>query len=173
MFGHLFDMQTQSDLTAQRLAAGDVAPAVASQRVQEPPPKQVDMAELPLQDAIKQVYGNGKRTLVMFSDPLCPYCQRLEAELPQLADTTVYTFLIPILGPGSRSAAEARWAKDVPARAQDVAVLDRNLQLARRYGVQATPTLVRADGVISAGAMSAAQLDAWMNASAAAPSTAQ
>lgn len=163
LFGHLFDMQAQVDLTSQRKAAGakdrpaDVQHGAAA-RVQ---PK-MDIAQLPLRDAIKRVNGDGSRVLVVFSDPMCPYCRRLEADLPQLKNTTVYTFLIPILGPASRSAAQQEWARAVPERAQDEDVLERNLRLARQYGINGTPMLIRADGQSHAGAMPLQQLDAWL-----------
>ena len=35
------------------------------------------------------------RTLAIFSDPDCPYCRRLEAEIKGLTDVTIYTFLMP------------------------------------------------------------------------------
>ena len=41
----------------------------------------VDFAALPLADAVKDVRGNGARTLAIFSDPDCPYCLKLETEI--------------------------------------------------------------------------------------------
>ncbi|MEO8152366.1 MAG: DsbC family protein [Rhizobacter sp.] len=166
LFGHLFDMQTQSDLTAQHEAGGSASPTLKVERAAEGPPKIVKLSELPLQDALKRVNGNGARTLVVFSDPLCPYCKRLEAELPQLENTTIYTFLTPILGSNSRKAAQTRWAETMPERANDIDVLDRNMQLASRYGINGTPTLIRADGQMTAGAMPAAELTEWLNSAA-------
>jgi thiol:disulfide interchange protein DsbC len=166
LFGHLFDMQTQSDLTAKRQTGESASPTLRSERANDGV-KPIRVAELPLKDAIKRVNGSGARTLVVFSDPLCPYCKRLDAELPALADTTVYTFLIPILGANSRQAAEAMWAEAMPERAKELEVLDRNLALASRYGIQGTPTLVRSDGAATAGAMPTDQLAAWLDAAAA------
>jgi thiol:disulfide interchange protein DsbC len=59
VFGHLFDMKEQKDLTAQRLS--DI--------------NRIDFAQLPLQDAIKTVRGDGSRKLAVFSDPDCPLLQ--------------------------------------------------------------------------------------------------
>ena len=44
----------------------------------------IDWKKLPLQDAVKSVRGNGKRQIAIFSDPNCPYCKQLEAEITQV-----------------------------------------------------------------------------------------
>ena len=56
----------------------------------------IDWKQLPLKDAIKTVKGNGKQQLAIFSDPNCPYCKKLEAELDKLNDVTIYTFIYPL-----------------------------------------------------------------------------
>jgi len=62
LFGHLYDMTAQRDLTAERMDALNRA----------------DFSALPLQDAIKTVRGNGQKVVAVFSDPDCPYCKKLE-----------------------------------------------------------------------------------------------
>ena len=57
----------------------------------------VDWNQLPFRDAIKTVQGTGKRQLVVFSDPNCPYCKKLEVELDKLNDVTIYTFIYHII----------------------------------------------------------------------------
>ena len=153
LFGHLFDMRTQTDLTADKLATGDETATQA---------RQVNFATLPLQDAVKMVKGDGSRLLAVFSDPRCPYCKALDEELDKLDNVTVYTFLLPWLGPESRPAAEALWAEAVPDRANDTTVLDRNLRLASQLGLRGTPMLIASDGRVSEGARSAEALDAWL-----------
>jgi thiol:disulfide interchange protein DsbC len=154
LFGHLFDMRTQTDLTADKLlATGDETATQA---------RQVNFATLPLQDAVKMVKGDGSRRLAVFSDPRCPYCKALDEELAKLDNVTVYTFLLPWLGPESRPAAEALWADAVPDRANDTTVLDRNLKLASQLGLRGTPMLIASDGRVSEGARSAEALDAWL-----------
>lgn len=152
LFGHLFDMQAQRDLTADRQAAADAAPPAA----------RIAFDTLPLDDAVKTVHGNGSRRLAVFSDPRCGYCQALESEIVKLDNLTVYTFLLPWLGAESRAAAELRWAEAMPQRANDRGVLDRNLALASRLGLRGTPMLITADGRISEGARSAPALEAWL-----------
>ena len=153
LFGHLFDMRTQKDLTADKLISDGKSAAQA---------RRVNFATLPLHDAVKTVKGDGSRLLAVFSDPRCPYCRALDEEIAKLDNVTVYTFLLPWLSPESRPAAAALWAAAVPERANDTAVLDRNLKLASQLGLRGTPMLVASDGRVSEGARSAEALDAWL-----------
>lgn len=162
LFGHLYDMKAQRDLTAER------KDSLA----------RIDFSALPLADAVKEVRGTGARTLAIFSDPDCPYCRRLEAEMKGLTDVTIYTFLMPIasLHPEARSKAIAVWcSKDRVAawhalmwRDEKIAArecphpVDRNVALGERLGISGTPTLVAADGRVLPGAASSAQIEAWL-----------
>jgi thiol:disulfide interchange protein DsbC len=120
----------------------------------------VSFDQLPFADAIKTVRGNGQRKVVVFSDPACGYCQRLEPELARLTDVTVYTFLVPFQGRAQPVAVwcsadrEAAWqrlmlkgdASLLNASASCDHPVDRNLALAHRLGVQGTPSLIWSDG---------------------------
>jgi len=165
LFGHLYDMKAQRDLTAER----------------KDTLARIDFGALPLADAIKDVRGRGSRAIAIFSDPDCPYCRRLEAELKGLSDITIHTFLMPIasLHPQARAKAIAVWcAKDrlaawqalmtrdqAPPAADCAHPVDRNVALAERLGVTGTPTLVAADGRVLPGAASAEQIQAWLSRS--------
>lgn len=55
---------------------------------------------LPLEQAVKKVYGKGERQMVVFSDPDCPVCQAFETVLEQKGadlNATVYTFPLPVI----------------------------------------------------------------------------
>ena len=165
LFGHLYDMKVQRDLTAER----------------KDTLARIDFGTLPLADAIKDVRGRGSRALAIFSDPDCPYCRRLESELKGLSDVTIHTFLMPIasLHPQARAKAIAVWcAKDRLAAWQTLMTrdqappavdcahpVDRNVAHAERLGVTGTPTLVAADGRVLPGAASAEQINAWLSRS--------
>jgi thiol:disulfide interchange protein DsbC len=163
LFGHLYDMKAQRDLTAER---NDTL-------------AHIDFSTLPLTDAIKDVRGRGSRVLAIFSDPDCPHCRRLEAELMGLSDVTIYTFLMPIasLHPEARAKAIAVWCAtdrlsawhalmsrdQLPRHVDCTHPVDRNIALAERLGVTGTPTLVAADGRVLPGAASAEQIQAWLS----------
>lgn len=162
LFGHLYDMQAQRDVTAEH--KGTLA--------------RIDFASLPLEDAIKEVRGNGARVLAIFSDPDCPYCKRLEADLRELSDVTLYTFLMPLaaLHPAARDKAVAVWCAKDRVKAwhdtmwQDQTLfhtdcphpVERNIALGERLGIAGTPTLIAADGRVLPGAANKAQVEAWL-----------
>ena len=162
LFGHLYDMREQRDLTADRLEAARL----------------IDFASLPLADAITTVRGNGARVLAVFSDPDCPYCRKLEQELAKLDNVTVHTFLYPLaeLHPEARQRAIAVWcAQDravawqammvngkAPPSAECAHPIDRNIALARKLGVEGTPALFDVRGRHLAGAAPAQRIEAFL-----------
>lgn len=162
VFGHLFDMKEQRDLTAERVEKA----------------ARVSFGELPLADAIKTIRGKGERVLAVFSDPDCPYCRRLELELEKLDNVTLYTFPFPLDGlhPEARDKSIAVWCS--PNRGQAWAELmksgkapvsrkcdhpiERNVQLGQRLGIQGTPTLLAADGRTLSGAAPKERIEQWL-----------
>ena len=165
--GVLIDTKTKADLTQARI---DKLTAI-------------DFASLPLKDALLVKQGNGSRKLVVFADPNCGYCKRLEKDLLSLKDVSIYTFLYPILGPDSTVKAKDIWCAKDPGKAWrswmvdgqaptkmmgscDVAALDRNTEMGRKYKVQGTPAMVFEDGSRAPGAIPAAQVETRMAAAA-------
>ncbi len=159
VFGHLFDMREQKDLTAQRLS--DI--------------NRIDFAQLPLQDAIKTVRGDGSRKLAVFSDPDCSYCKGLESELDKLDNVSIFTFLYPLDGlhPDAKGKAERVWCAPNPSKAwtelmatgkvaespKCATPIERINQLANSLGINGTPTMILQDGSLIPGAAPAAEID--------------
>ena len=127
IFGHLFDMETQTDLTED----------VAQENVK------IDFATLPLQQAIKTVKGDGKRIVAVFSDPDCPYCKKLEQELAKINNVTIYTFLFPLgdLHPDAKDKADAIWCAKDKSAAWSSYMLSNKL-LAKTPGCEAPTCLL-------------------------------
>ena len=129
-------------------------------------------------NAIKRVRGSGKRVVYTFEDPNCGYCKELQKELQKLNDVTIYTFLWPILSPDSVEKSRAVWcSKDrakawddlmsrgvAPAAARCEAPLEKNAELAQRFGVRGTPAIFLADGSSLGGYVPADKLDQALNA---------
>ena len=164
IFGHLFDIQKQVDLTANRLIEA----------------KKVEFPAALLGNAIKTVKGDGSRALAIFSDPDCDYCKQLEATLTRLNNVTIYTFLYPLeaLHPNAKTKAIAIWCAPDRGKAWGDAMLGGrmpkpqtcanpihdNLALGARLGVVGTPTLIALDGRLLPGAAPADQIEKWLEA---------
>jgi thiol:disulfide interchange protein DsbC len=163
--GALIDTKTKTDLTQARV---DKLTAI-------------DFNSLPLKNAVVIKQGTGARKLVVFADPNCGYCKRLERDLLALKDVTIYNFIYPILGPDSVAKSKDIWCAKDPAKAWrdwmvdgklaskaaascDVAALDANAELGRKYRVQGTPAVVFEDGTRAPGAIPGAQIEARMAA---------
>jgi thiol:disulfide interchange protein DsbC len=163
-FGHVIDPQTKQSLTSERL-----------QQIKDA--RRISMDTLPLDQAIKAVKGNGKRKLVVFSDPNCPYCKRLEKELVNVTDVTIYTLLYPVLN-GSLPTATSIWCSPNRLKAWDdfmlkgVAPAGKNcdtpietiLQAGRKNGINGTPTLIFPDGSVIPGMIAADTIETKLNA---------
>ncbi|WP_141056637.1 DsbC family protein [Tepidiphilus succinatimandens] len=168
IFGHLYDMKEQKDLTAQRLDEIN----------------KIDVSALPLSDAIKTVKGDGSRKLYVFSDPDCPFCQRLEREtMPKLDNVTIYTFLYPLeeLHPDAKRKAETIWCAKDRAKAWDDFMksgklpdqvtqcdnpVERNIRLGGSLGINGTPTIIMGDGAMVPGFVPASELERRLAAGA-------
>jgi thiol:disulfide interchange protein DsbC len=163
-FGHVIDPQTKQSLTSERL-----------QQIKDA--RRISMDTLPLDQAIKAVKGNGKRKLVVFSDPNCPYCKRLEKELVNITDVTIYTLLYPVLN-GSMPTATSIWCSPNRLKAWDDFMLrgtaptgktcdtpiETLLQAGRKNGINGTPTLIFADGSVIPGMIPADTIEKKLNA---------
>ena len=165
--GAMVDTKTRTDLTEARIEK-----LLA-----------IDFDKLPLKDAVVVKQGNGARKLAVFADPNCGYCKRLERDLAQIKDVTIYNFVSPILGADSTAKARDIWcAKDalrtwrdwmlentVPPRAAagcNTAAIDRNLAFARSYKINGTPALIFEDGSRKPGAVPGAMVEQLLVAAA-------
>jgi thiol:disulfide interchange protein DsbC len=157
--GHLFELETQKDLTEQRLF--EVT--------------RIDPKELPLGDAFDVKLGNGQRELYLFEDPDCPFCKKFEEQLPKVTDVTLHIFLYPLtsIHPHAYEHALGVWcAKDRQKAWSDKMLkgidppgahcdnpIDRNIALGDKLHIDGTPTMIFADGRIHAGTLAADELE--------------
>jgi thiol:disulfide interchange protein DsbC len=160
-----------TDSTGKYLIQGEIIELATGKNITEQ--RQADLnrikwTDLAQANAMKTVRGNGSRQLAVFSDPNCGYCKRLEKSLQQLDNVTIYTYLIPILGPDSLQKSKQIWCAADPYKAymdwmingtapngkSDCATpLDKNMAYAKSYGITGTPTLFFTDGSRFPGAV--------------------
>ena len=143
-----------------------------------------DLAQLDWRNAVVWKKGKGQRRLVVFADPYCGYCKRLEQELQKLDNLTVYTFMVPVISEDSpakirdiwcapdRVTAWRQWMLDnvSPPRAmgQCEAPLKANLQAYDHFQVHGTPGIFFEDGSRSPGLLPAAEIEQRLSGSGAA-----
>ena len=134
----------------------------------------IDFKDLPLNLAIKQVVGNGKRVIAIFEDPNCGYCKKMRQDLVNVKDVTIYTYVIAILSPDSEVKAKKVMCADDKGRAWNDLMLggkvpgnngtcDNQLakvrELAQKLGVAATPTAFFSNGKRLQGYVPPAQFE--------------
>lgn len=157
VIGDIVDVKSRKNLTDER-----------KQKL-----SQIKFSDLPLEMAVKQVKGNGKRVLATFEDPNCSYCRKLAKELQGMNDVTVYTFLYPILSPDSSEKAKNLWCANDRAKAWNDLMIDgkqpasancdhpteKVTAVGRKLNIRGTPTMFFADGSRVPGYMPMAALE--------------
>lgn len=127
----------------------------------------IDFDKLPLDKAIVHKNGNGERKLVVFADPNCGFCKRLDKEtIPGITNATLYTLPLAILSADSETKSkqilcspnpDEAWtgwtvkgitpSKGDPAcEAKADETIKSVRELAKTYGIRGTPGIVFADG---------------------------
>jgi thiol:disulfide interchange protein DsbC len=115
----------------------------------------------------------------VFSDADCPYCHKLEKEMAGLDNVTIYTFLFPIdqLHPEAAQKSKQIWCSPDRTKAWDEFFVSGTVPdnkgdcsnpvaatqaLGQKLRIQATPTMILADGSILPGAVPLARLESAM-----------
>ncbi|MDA8329541.1 MAG: DsbC family protein [Betaproteobacteria bacterium] len=163
--GSVVDLKTRRNLTQERTEKLNT----------------VNLSSLPLEHAMKFVKGDGSRKLIVFSDPECPYCKRLEQELIKVNNLTLYVFPFPLdsLHPGTTAVSKSIWcARDKNLAWQDALLKNKlpkndgtcdnpiaaDIALGNSLHITGTPTLIFANGQRIAGAMPAEKIEQLLNA---------
>lgn len=164
--GNVFDGKTFENLTEERISRLTAVP----------------FNELPLDLAFKTVNGKGTRKLAVFEDPNCGYCKRFRKTLSEVDDVTIYTFVVPLLGPDSlaktrslmcasdKSKVWNEWMLQGKALPSDTTckndAVEKLIALRAKLNVSGTPTVIYADGTRVAGATQRDQIEQRLIAAA-------
>ncbi len=159
--GHVYDTKTSTNLTRARVEEIN----------------KIKFTDLPLELALKQVKGNGKRVIAVFEDPNCGYCKRLrQTTLKEIDNVTIYTFLYNILSEDSFVKSKNIWCAADRNKALDDWMVngklppnapsacetpnDKVLALGQKLRIQGTPAIFFTDGSRIPGAIDPKGLEA-------------
>ena len=159
--GAVYDLRTMRNLTEER-----------SRKLFA-----IDFNKLPFELAVKQVKGDGSRKLAIFTDPNCGFCKKLEKELKQIDNITIYQFMYPIF-PGSEEKVRGVWCSKDRSKAWDDLMQEgiappagncdtpiaKVLALGKQLKINGTPGLIFGDGTSNPGYMPTAELEKALNA---------
>lgn len=113
--------------------------------------------DLPLDKALK--IGDGKKVVIEFTDPDCPYCRKGAEYFTKRTDVTQYIFFAPLAHPGAITKIEyilsaenktqaydaMMLGQEIPASAKPASpeikkLAQEHMALARKVGISGTPT---------------------------------
>lgn len=166
IFGHLFDIQKQKDVTKERIEGLDV----------------MDVSKLPVEMSIRRVIGKPKRTLSVISDPFCGWCKKWEGQIAgSMKDVEIRTYLVGYLGPESMSKAQDIWCapdrnaawqawmlnKVEPPKASEACAstspVGRLTDIAKGLNIAGTPTFIALNGRKKSGAETGEDVRQWLD----------
>ncbi len=159
--GRIYDTKTSTDLTTARIEEIN----------------KIKFSDLPLEMALKQVKGNGKRTIAVFEDPNCGYCKRLrQTTLKDIDNVTIYTFMYNILSEDSFVKSKNIWCAPDRIKAWDDWMIngklppaapsacdspnDKVVALGQKLKITGTPAIFFTDGTRIPGAVDLKSLEA-------------
>jgi thiol:disulfide interchange protein DsbC len=159
--GHIYNVKTATDLTRARIDELN----------------KIKFSDLPLENALKTVKGDGSRVIAVFEDPNCGYCKRFrQTTLKEIDNVTVYTFMYNILADDSFIKSKNIWCapdrnkawddwmvsgKAAPMAPEACATPNEAvLELGHKLHITGTPSIFFADGSRVPGAIDAKSLEA-------------
>jgi thiol:disulfide interchange protein DsbC len=154
VIGQVYDVKSSRNLTRERIDEVN----------------KIKFSDLPLEMALKQVKGNGKRVIAVFEDPNCGYCKRLrQTTLKEIDNVTIYTFMYNILSEDSSVKSKNIWCASDRNKAWDDWMIagkvpptapaacespnEKVLALGQKLRITGTPAIFFADGSRIPGAI--------------------
>ncbi|HEX7522836.1 MAG TPA: DsbC family protein [Candidatus Deferrimicrobium sp.] len=137
----------------------------------------VDVASIPVQDAIRIGSKAAKKTVIVLTDPTCPYCVKLHGEIKKAAakDPDVAFLVMPyprnpqdmatyrkcqavVCSRSEKLLDDAYAGKALPEAACKTDAVDKTIRLAERLKIEGTPAMILPDGRMISGYMEAEAL---------------
>ena len=140
----------------------------------------INPKQLPLNQAFKEIKGNGKHVIYVFADPDCPACQATQVFLEEMDNMTIYTFPFALthLHPTALTTAKKIWCSKDPLKAwKDYLIddkkpkqqstdcsnpIDQNMDLTKKLNISITPTILNSLGQRMAGLETEEEFEAFI-----------
>jgi thiol:disulfide interchange protein DsbC len=158
MPGPIYEVETASNTTQETLNG-----------LSKPADRYVDVARIPVGDALVMGEKDARYKVIVFTDPDCPFCGKLHAELKKIVsdrkDMAFYLKLMPlkfhpdaywkaqsILCAKSLQRLEENFEKrPIPKPDCETKIVDETVKLGEELGITGTPTLILPDGLVVVG----------------------
>jgi thiol:disulfide interchange protein DsbC len=161
--GPIIEVKTGANKTAEQMG-----------KIQEK--KKVDFGRIPLPSPLVMGNPRAAQRVVVFTDPDCPFCGKLHAELERVVqerpDIVFHILLYPlamhkdaywksksiVCNRSVKMLEDAFAQKPIPRSECDTKDIDNNIRLAESLGITSTPSLVAPDGRVHSGTLPAKQI---------------
>jgi thiol:disulfide interchange protein DsbC len=161
--GPIIEVKTGTNKTAEQLG-----------KIQEK--TKVDFGKIPLPSPLVMGNPRAAQRVVVFTDPDCPFCGKLHAELEKVVqerhDIAFHIVLYPlamhkdaywksksiVCNRSLKMLEDAFAQKPIPRSECDTKDIDNNIRLAESLGITSTPSLVAPDGRVHSGTLPAKQI---------------
>jgi thiol:disulfide interchange protein DsbC len=171
------------DFSKKYVIQGRVFPVKAPDEAKkDTAPKIVDVSKIPVDDALLLGRPDAKRKIIVFDDPECSFCAKLQPELKAVVEAHPnIAFLIkmyPLIKIHPTAYEKARAiacskslpmledslaGKPVPPPLCEAGQVKSNLELGRELGIVSTPTLIMPDGRVVPGSKKAEDIVKILN----------
>ncbi len=158
MGGQIYEVDTASNKSQERL-----------QKMGDEAPKYITPSTVPLDNALLLGEKDARHKVIVFTDPDCPFCGKLHAELKKVvAETKDIAFYLKLIALPMHP--DAHWKsqsiicskslrllednfeqKPVPKPDCDTKAVDENIDFAKKNDITGTPTLIMPDGRVVVG----------------------
>lgn len=159
--GRVVRLATREDLTEKRFRALN----------------KIDVAQISLNDALVVGKPDAANKIIVFDDPECTFCLKLQGEMKKVvdrrADIAFFIKMFPLtnIHPGAYAKAktiicekslqlleDSLAGKEIPPPQCETDQVDKNIELGRKIFVKSTPTLIFPDGSVVPGYKSAERI---------------
>jgi thiol:disulfide interchange protein DsbC len=142
----------------------------------------VDVASIPVKDAVRIGSKAAKKAVIVLTDPTCPHCVKLHGELKKAAakDKDVAFLVMPyprnrndkatyrnclavVCSKSEKMLDEAYAGKELPAPSCESDAVNDTMKLADRLKIEGTPTMILPNGRMVSGYMEAEALLSLLN----------